>query len=527
MKQILAKSSFNVGFGGATLYLPIQSGHGTWATSAALGEEAGQVPMAAAGVLQNLVVRLPTAQANTVTFTLRKNGASTAIVVALLAGATTGSDVVNTVSVVAGDLIDLMFTGTSGAGFPANFYLEFVSSTTNLSAYGIGAASGSLSSNPVGTNSYVGGAFGNGEFQTIQSVALSLSNTYSIVPTAGTMTHMRAAVLSGVAPGAGTWTVSVRKNNITQDGTGGTVNTTFTITGVATTGSKTFTLPLVAGDHVDVLVTRSGTDAAFANAQVAVGTTFVSTADGEFLCCGGNNDSISSAATGYEWNWNEQLIANENAVQAPAGPSGFYVTAFYVERSAAPGNTKSWAHTFRVNGVASELVVAVANLATSGSDSGSVLIAPDDLLSIQTVPTGTPSSSQLHWSFLATTGATPIPPVPSGDTFLTRRVRRFPHASQKQVWLFWDRLQIDIQAGTALASGQGSDPQIMLRWSDDGGHTWSHEHWQSAGLRGQYGRRAMWRKLGRSRDRVYEMVVTDPVKWVFLQALAVIREGRS
>ena len=62
---------------------------------------------------------------------------------------------------------------------------------------------------------------------------------------------------------------------------------------------------------------------------------------------------------------------------------------------------------------------------------------------------------------------------------------------------------------------QGSDPQVMLRWSDDGGHTWSNEHWTSLGPIGAYGRRTFWRRLGMTlklRDRVYELSGTDPVK---------------
>lgn len=62
---------------------------------------------------------------------------------------------------------------------------------------------------------------------------------------------------------------------------------------------------------------------------------------------------------------------------------------------------------------------------------------------------------------------------------------------------------------------QGADPQVMLRWSDDGGHTWSNEHWVSIGRIGQYGKRAIWRRLGMTqkiRDRVYEVSGTDPVK---------------
>lgn len=61
----------------------------------------------------------------------------------------------------------------------------------------------------------------------------------------------------------------------------------------------------------------------------------------------------------------------------------------------------------------------------------------------------------------------------------------------------------------------GADPEVMLRWSDDGGHTWSNEHWSKMGRIGQYGTRTFWRRLGMTvklRDRIYEVSGTDPVK---------------
>ena len=76
-------------------------------------------------------------------------------------------------------------------------------------------------------------------------------------------------------------------------------------------------------------------------------------------------------------------------------------------------------------------------------------------------------------------------------------------------------LQLNCQMGVGLVTGQGSDPRAMLRWSDDGGHTWSNEHWTTMGKIGQTGLRAMWRRLGMTtklRDRVYEVSGTDPVK---------------
>jgi hypothetical protein len=82
-------------------------------------------------------------------------------------------------------------------------------------------------------------------------------------------------------------------------------------------------------------------------------------------------------------------------------------------------------------------------------------------------------------------------------------------------------LQLDCETGVGLNSGQGSDPQVMLRWSDDGGHTWSNEHWSPVGKIGAYGHRTFWRRLGMTlklRDRVYELSGTDPNKIAIMGA---------
>jgi hypothetical protein len=76
-------------------------------------------------------------------------------------------------------------------------------------------------------------------------------------------------------------------------------------------------------------------------------------------------------------------------------------------------------------------------------------------------------------------------------------------------------LQLDCESGVGLQNGQGDNPQIMMRFSDDGGHTWSREQWSGMGRIGQYYRRVFWRRLGMTlklRDRVYEISGTDPVK---------------
>jgi len=65
----------------------------------------------------------------------------------------------------------------------------------------------------------------------------------------------------------------------------------------------------------------------------------------------------------------------------------------------------------------------------------------------------------------------------------------------------------------------------MLRWSNDGGSTWSNEHWSSIGLQGAYQNRIIWRRLGWSRDRIFEISVTDPIKAVIVSANLKASEG--
>jgi hypothetical protein len=79
-------------------------------------------------------------------------------------------------------------------------------------------------------------------------------------------------------------------------------------------------------------------------------------------------------------------------------------------------------------------------------------------------------------------------------------------------------LQVDIEAGVGLPNGQGSDPKMMLRWSNDSGHSWSALREMTMGRTGEYKARARAKRLGKGRNRVYEISISDPVKRVILGA---------
>lgn len=95
-----------------------------------------------------------------------------------------------------------------------------------------------------------------------------------------------------------------------------------------------------------------------------------------------------------------------------------------------------------------------------------------------------------------------------------RCVRRTPHNWLKATRqrMFFSSLQVEFTPGVGLQTGQGSSPQAMLRYSDDGGFNWSNEYWVTIGKAGATKNRALWRKLGQSRDRVWEVTFTDPVQ---------------
>ena len=114
-----------------------------------------------------------------------------------------------------------------------------------------------------------------------------------------------------------------------------------------------------------------------------------------------------------------------------------------------------------------------------------------------------------------------------GENPITR-LRTFPHLSGEMNRIFCSKLEIDMETGVGLDGGvQGSDPQVMLDWSNDGGHTWSNELWKSAGAIGEYKKRIMWRRLGSFRDRVFRMKITDPVKVTLIDAHIEVDAGVS
>jgi hypothetical protein len=79
----------------------------------------------------------------------------------------------------------------------------------------------------------------------------------------------------------------------------------------------------------------------------------------------------------------------------------------------------------------------------------------------------------------------------------------------------------EVQFESGVGNSDCPDPQAMMQYSDDGGHTWSNELWRSIGEIGEYGQKAVWRRLGKSRKgqgRIFKVKVSDPAKVVMINA---------
>lgn len=93
----------------------------------------------------------------------------------------------------------------------------------------------------------------------------------------------------------------------------------------------------------------------------------------------------------------------------------------------------------------------------------------------------------------------------------------------REMW--FNRVEFVIDVGEGLTTGQGSDPTLMVRYSDDGGYTWSAIDSYSIGETGDYLKKIELFQQGKAFQRVYELTYTDPTDFTLYSAHADIDFG--
>lgn len=106
------------------------------------------------------------------------------------------------------------------------------------------------------------------------------------------------------------------------------------------------------------------------------------------------------------------------------------------------------------------------------------------------------------------------------DSAVIERYRRARVIHFNNQRIQYHQIVIDVKAGVGNAGE--ANPVMELRFSDDGGNTWSN--WQSKilGATGEYSTRCVWNRLGTSRGRTFEFRCTDPVEFEVIDAFATV-----
>jgi hypothetical protein len=90
-----------------------------------------------------------------------------------------------------------------------------------------------------------------------------------------------------------------------------------------------------------------------------------------------------------------------------------------------------------------------------------------------------------------------------------------------------DSIEVVLKTGVGLTTGQGSDPEMMLDYSDDSGITWTSLPNKKIGQIGKYRTRVRWKRCGSTDSaRAYRGAISDPIEVQMVDTQASIRGGR-
>lgn len=116
------------------------------------------------------------------------------------------------------------------------------------------------------------------------------------------------------------------------------------------------------------------------------------------------------------------------------------------------------------------------------------------------------------------------PDVYTEDSDTVERIRTTAPAYEPNEYglIGIDNLSIRVSTGAATQSGGGSDPEIIMRYSNDGGYNWSatvsQDLARSMGNSGEYAKRIDWNRLGHGREWVFEFTVSEPISFAIVDA---------
>jgi len=352
-----------------------KSGFSTGAVAALHGYQSDNgflyvpTPIAVAGTFTGLRITTTVAPGagTSWTLTLRVNGSTTALTATVADSATTGTGT-GSIAVAVGDRIDYQ---CSASGSPAAAALaaalEFTATDANVAVY-------AWAGRTVNENGIIAPAAFGEHF-------VDVANGYGdqALFSAGTITAWSVAIETtfGGGPSQNIRFV-LRKNGVDQDGTGGTSDTTITCTGGSLVQSATVSLSVAAGDRLAVRCLLTGSIIlTFSGSLRFEGA-------GLQLQVAGHGPSSTTRSflwvTGSGTDGTQLWSTPESARQDVSGVTALTLRGLRAARASA-GSDVDQTVTLRVNGVDTALSLTLTDASPSGEVTGSVTVAPGDLLS--------------------------------------------------------------------------------------------------------------------------------------------------
>ena len=330
--------------------------------------------------LANFKFVLGTAPGSSVTRTISifddgsTSGLDVAITGASVDGIDTGSATIAAQSAI--------YINNADDGAPANSTLTRWRADCTSDNQVLMAHSGGLFS--TGTNSYLPllGTAGSG--------SSTEADAYQVIPIAGNIKNMIARNNS-TAIASGSWAITLIVN-----GSATALTCTLDSSGAIATDAV-HSVAVVAGDKVSWLCDPTSPNATKA---LAVGCEFECSVAGTGIIMGGSSAAPSNTVAQYGWQGSGGTAncawAGESDVQALA--QAITVTDLYVIQSVACGAAKTRTTLLRDDAAGTSASVAITGAAAvTGSWNGSVSVAVDSLICIETTPDGTPAASTVKW----------------------------------------------------------------------------------------------------------------------------------
>ncbi len=85
--------------------------------------------------------------------------------------------------------------------------------------------------------------------------------------------------------------------------------------------------------------------------------------------------------------------------------------------------------------------------------------------------------------------------------------------------------KVELRIG--IGDHEEPDPQVTMRYSHNGGHTWSHHMPRSIGTTGEWEKVITWSRLGAGKEWIFEFTIVEPIPYLIVDAIVRVSDVES